>query len=414
MKIKYGIGESLKALVAAVAAIAVFTVVLFSAVISLGASEREIKTAPGAPDSLVSAGAPRSQLELKRMFESMSKTYSEGGNLVYEPVSSEYRGSIDERVANGERPMLSVEEILFIISDSAAAYDGYDVIRFRSADGRVERDIVTAKLTETDEKPFHRAALDRIAAVTELIEYRIGAMSAPDSFLPSADGSGNIEYYPRGVERSDGGDSSERSFVFGLHAGEENYSRAVVFCSEDGNEVALYPSSEELELCCTKVILPNGIAATGAESEKLLAAGCEPSRCRNITPLYWLTETDMRLFVYGGRMILVDPSIENAVFLLPEAYRLTSAAMAHSGEQGETELYFTASFDGESSVWRYSRGAGEPVKLFESDGEYLAVTEPLFGDYRAVKVYAASRRDDERFITALECNGEPLAKYFVE
>ena len=127
---------------ASAAAIFLFAVVLWVAISSISAVGGGIKRASTAPDSLLSAGAPRSQLELKRFFESIGLTYTEDGKKVWEPVSSEYRRAVERLSESGDRQLLSVEEVLFIIADSRTAYDSFDVIRFRSGSGEVEEEIL--------------------------------------------------------------------------------------------------------------------------------------------------------------------------------------------------------------------------------------------------------------------------------
>lgn len=396
----------LNTVVTACALILAFAIILLCAMISLGAAERGTKSAPGAPDSLVSAGAPRSQLELKRMFEAMSLTYTEGELSVYEPVSAEYRRSLERLIDSGEEPLLSVEEILFIISDSSAAYDKYDLIRFRSADGKIEEEIYPQALSERSESPLHVSALGRVTDVSRLIEIRIEALSAPDSMISETDGT--LKYLPKRTGQDDS--SSERAFIFGLHADSRNYSEAVVFLPGNGNRVTLYPYADEASLCRTKVILQNGRALAESERTLLVSVGGDASRSRNITPEYFYGETEIRLFAFGGSVIITDAETGKAMTLLPKQEKLTSLALAHT-EDGSAELYFTASSDSGASVWRYADGTAE--KLFESDGEYLAVCESLAYD-GSVSVFRAARREDERFVSALECIGEPIAVYYGE
>ena len=376
-----------------------FAIVLFFAIASLGAAEGGSKKAPGAPDSLVSAGAPRSQLELKRMFEAMSLTYMDGDLAVYEPITREYRAALEERMASGESPALSVEEILFIVSDSASAYDGFDVIRFKSASGEIEREIYPKKVTQSRDGSLGLSALDRIKAVSELIELRVRLLSAPDAF--SVGESGSVSYTPR---RADGSDTVA-GFQFGFSGDGEGIAAAVVFLPDNGGRVTLYPTAEELALCYTRVIQHTDIEATEAEKELLSLGGFEPSRCRNITPEYFYGLTHLRLFALGGEVVLTDVEKGRAIRLLDGGERLSSVALGSDG------LFYTTLADGGSSVYKYSDKGRE--RLYTAEFQ-LAVAEPLTGGYGSVLVYEAERREDERFVTALECVGEPIAEYFAE
>ncbi len=366
-----------KPILAALFATIIFTFILWGALASLGSSDRDPKTAPGAPDTLVSAGAPRSQLELRRFFESMSLSYEENGLSVYEPVSAEYRRAVNERIANGEAPTLSVEEILFIISDTALAYDKYDIIRFRLDSGEIELEITPAEVEESEELSLQRSALDRISSISALIEKRIATLSHEGAF---AEG----KYFT----------DTERAFSFS--------QSSISFLTEDGGEVILYPSAEETLLCRARVILPNGIKATDSEFNMLSSLGCDGNMCRNITPMYWLKKTSVRIFVFNGRALLVDTA-NNIGLHFPENERLTSAAISDSGE-----LYFTLSGECGSSLMRYSSSSGTLSTLFVSEEEYLAVSDMA---KEKISLFRARRFEDERFVIALECVGEPIEVY---
>ena len=382
-----------------IAAIAVFAIALWWAIASLGATEETVKRLPDAPDSLVSAGAPRSQLELKRMFESMSLTYLENGRVIYEPISAEYLCATKEKIENGEKPALSVEEVLFIIADTPQLYERADVIRLRESDGSVKREIVTGEVRENGERAFHRAAFDRISEIAYIIEYRVEALSTPESF--GEDGEGRRYYEPPESERNDGKTySASGRFLFGLYGDAADYERAVVYLAEDGKEVILYPSASESALCRTKVILQNQREATARERELLTLSGCSPDRCKNITPLYWYSETDVRLFAFGSMVILVDPAVGTEP--LPDGAKLISAAIGDA-------VYLTVARSSGSVLLRYADG--ELKSLLETTEEYIAAVETLTGEYGRVSVYKATRFEDERFVTALECNGDPIAEY---
>ena len=390
-----------KPIAMAVAFIAVFAVALFFAIASLGGAKGEAKLAPGAPESIASAGAPRSQLELKRMFEAMSLTYTENGRTVYEPISREYRAALEERIAAGESPALSVEEILFIVSDSAAAYDRFDIIRFRNADGETEGEIYPQEVSQTREMSFGRSALERIREVSTLIELRVRKMSAPSSFEETDDGS---IYTSRRVEREKNDEiGGGVSFAFEPF-GKDGFGE-ISFLPGDGTKVTVYPSDAEVSLCRTRVIAHTDIPASAEERELLFSVGVEPDRCRNITPEYFYGRTELRLFALGGEVVLVDVELDKAIPLLGGEERFSSVALGADG------LYYTTLSDGGSSVCKYSSGRIE--LLFSSDSQ-LAVTEPLSGEFHSVLVYKAERRENESFVTAFECIGDPIAEYFAE
>lgn len=374
-------------IITAVISVIVFTLALALAITSLGAAEGKVKTAREAPDSLVSAGAPRSQLELKRMFESMSLSYTENGKEIYEPISPEYRGTVNEN------SILAVEEILFIISDTVSAYEKYDIIRFRDKSGKIECEIEPVEPYQAFDKPFHRSAYDRIRAISELIRLRVEYMSGEGAMTENADG--GYLYAPRQINKE--GQDNGRTFLF--------QSVGVIFETGMSDEVVLYPLAKDFEFCRTKVLLVTDAEIIESEKNTLSAAGYDPTRCRNITPEYWYGETDSRLFVLGGKVILADS--DKAFEFLSENEKLTSAAVVG------TDLYCTSSSETGSAVWKYANG--EIEKIFESEEKYLAVIEPLFGEeYDSAEVYAASSVEDGRFVISIKCNGEPLAKYFAE
>lgn len=408
---KGGAYSFFKPVAATVIAIVLFAVVLWTAVASLGAADEDIKRAPEAPDSLMSAGAPRSQLELSRMFGSMSLSYTENGKTVYEPISAEYRIATEKKLADGDRPMLSVEEILFIIADTPTVYERYEIIRLRGADGTVEREIVTGDICEGEKAPFHRASLERIALISEMIEYRIAALSAKDAFKYDDEG---VKYYePREDTRGGGsGDTPRGCFMFCLHGRPTDFENAVVYRSESGKDISLYPSEKTAGLCRTKVILQNEIKATEAERDRLAAAGYTPERCKNVTPKYWYSETEARIFVFGSRVILVDPSSEGGVTLLPDESRLMSVAIGYVSDEDVPDVYISVAYEGGSAVLRYSSGKLETI--LSSESEILAVCEPIEAGYDSIQVYEAVRFEDARFVIALECRGEPVEKYLMD
>jgi hypothetical protein len=179
----------------------------------------------------------------------------------------------------------------------------------------------------------------------------------------------------------------------------------VVFMPGNGTKVVLYPSAEEAALCRTKVILHTDIKATDDEKALLSSLGADPDRCRNITPEYFYGRTELRLFALGGEVVLTDTEQGKAVSLLEDGERLSSVAFAEDG------LYYTTLSDSGASVYKYS--GGERELLFGSDS-LLAVTEPFDGDYDRVLIYKAERQENESFVTALECIGDPIAEYSAE
>ena len=176
----------------------------------------------------------------------------------------------------------------------------------------------------------------------------------------------------------------------------------MVYLSDVGKEVVLYPNADEAALCRTKVILQNQRGRTARERELLALAGYSPDRCKNITPLYWYAETEVRLFAFGSLVVIIDPSGEGRAALLPEGTKLISAAIGDG-------VYLTVASDNGSDLLRYADGLLET--LLSTDEEYIAVCESLVGEYGDVAVYKATRFEDERFVIALECDGEPVAEY---
>lgn len=396
---------SLKPIIWAAFAISAFAIILWTAMTSLGDADGEAKLIPAAPDSLVSAGAPRSQLELKRMFESMSLSYTEGGKEVYEPISKDYSIAVSQRIARGEELALSVEEVLYIISDSVAAYEKYDVIRLRGADGATEKVVTCYEAEENESSPFHRKMRDKLQNVAEIIEYRISALSSPHTMVTAEDGS--RVYTPRYATKESG--EEKVSFVFGLTSDTEKYEGAVVYVSENGEKVALYPHADEAALCRTKVIIHNDKPMSREESELLKNNGWDITACRNITPLYWYPMTNIRIFAVGGKVILADPDSERVTEPLPEGHKLISLAVRNT--DGITEIYFSSAYGEGSSVFVYSMSEGKATVIDSSENGLLAMIENGYDGYDRVAVCSAVRREDGRFVTAVECVGEPLYVY---
>ncbi len=338
---------------------------------SLGRVDGEIKTAPDAPDTLVSLGAPRSKLDLERMFSAMSKSYLENGRRVFEPMTDEYLSYVAERTARGERVSLSVEEVLFLVTDSVSVYGSYDIIKL--ADGtRIYpcRDLSKSYL------PYDLAAEMRISDIIRLINYRILSASSPDSYNSDGD---TVKYIPK----NSGGE-------------------CLLFISPDGiffhpdaeHSVSLYPSDAHIDDALTAVIALSNKLVSVKEAELLDGAGF--SNYRNITPFYWYGRTALRLFVSGGRAIIADADKNTAKYILPEGEKLTSAALSESGM-----LYITSSSDNGSALWRFD---GEAEKIYSSDSVLGAYESP--DGY--VAAYECDRINGEKYITKLIRRGDPV------
>ena len=100
--------SGLKMILATVLLIAIFASALICSLASIGVEGGEVKISGSSPEGLVSAGAPRSQIALKQMFDSMGAVRTNGNRVVYEPITEEYRSAVSERIKKGEKPVLSV------------------------------------------------------------------------------------------------------------------------------------------------------------------------------------------------------------------------------------------------------------------------------------------------------------------
>lgn len=367
-----------------IVAITLLALLLWFAVVSIGRVDGRIKTAPSAPDSLVSVGAPRSQLSLKRMFSLMSDSYEIEGKTVYEPITSLYRRSVEERIQNGEDVSLSVEEVLYIISDTSAAYDSYDTILLMSSNGSVEKTIVPRGELASCDIPYHIAAQQRINDIIEIIEYRLSALSSEDAI---DSGEGRFAYIPNYLERKEG---------FGFF---EISDGQIAFRPDSTRTVMLYPSASEYNDANAKVIFESKRKATFDEEYALSNGGYEPENCRNITPEYWYLSTDLRLFVSGGRIILVDGKNCTARDTLPDNMRFTSFAL-----NGDT-VYFTSSLlsDNGSALWRYTKDNGIEL-IYESKERYIGIFETETG----VSLYKTNKEESKTYMTRLIRTGNAL------
>lgn len=367
-------------LVGTLAALVLFGTLLWLAIISIDGANGLYKTSPGAPESLVSLGAPRSQLDLERMFSSMSNTYDEDGKTVCEPVTASYRESVEKRISAGESFALSVEEILYIISDSVEIYDSSDLVRLVRADGSVEREISPIGELSECSKLYYEAASERARDVLAIITHRVFALSSPDA-IEEKDG---VYVYTPEYKEKDGA----RGFVI---------STEIIFNTENGRSVRLYPTDRVDETCNSTVLCESKRALSRAEREVLTRSGYDPDACRNITPEYFYGKTELRLVAVGGRVIIVDVDALMALDPLPREERLASVALF------DNCLYFTSTLEGGSALLRYESGVGV-TREASFDEECVGV----YGNGEAVEAYAAKKTDSKKYIAVLVRTGDPL------
>ena len=354
-------------LAGALIALGLFGILLWMAILSIDGASGIYKSSPDAPESLVSLGAPRSQLDLERAFSAMKREYDEDGALVCEPITLDYRNSV-------ERTVLSVEEILYIISDSAELYDKCDKVRLIGEDGRVETEILPIKELSVESVPYYKAAEKRSEDILSIITYRIFALSKSD-VISEVDG--KYVYIP---------EYADKSFTI---------SDEISFNTEGGRSVRLYPTEKQLEAKDTAVICESKRALGRAEREVLNASGYDADAARNVTPEFMYGKTAIRLVALGGRIILVDVDRYVAFDPLSKSERLSSVALL------DGELYFTSMGNG-SSLWRYADG--ESHKVYESDDDCLGI----YGDGETIGLYVAKRLESKKYITALVREGEPV------
>ncbi len=371
-------------------AVALLSATLWILVASLGRVDGRTKTSPGTPTALVSVGAPRSQLDLKRMFSRMSASYSDGERRVYEPVTLSHRESVAKRIESGESVGLSVEEVIYIISDSVAAYGNHDIINLVGRNGEADVRIYPERELINGYEPYHVTAAERIDDITEIILYRLRALSSPDRIRETESG---YVYTPQSRSREDG----ERVFIIDLSEGK--VVERVVFCPDSGRKIEVFPYPSLKDDADSKVILESPRVATEEEVELIRRGGYDPDDCRNITPKHWYERTDLRLFVSGGRVVIIDPTEKRAVDTLLKGQKFTSAAICGDGE---VKVYFTSSDNnGGSALWCYSEG--EIAELYKSGADYLGVYESYDGE--SVELYEAEKKENAKYMTLLIRNG---------
>ena len=384
---------TMRLLACSLAAVILLCALLSLLVASLGRVDVRTKTSPGTPTALVSVGAPRSQLELKRMFSRMSRSYLEGDRRVCEPITHDYKEYVDRRIASGESVGLSVEEVIYVITDSVSIYGNHDVINLVGVDGEADARIYPERELINGYEPYHVTAVERINDITEIIAYRLLSLSSPERLRRTEHG---YEYFPLDSRSEDSGSV----FIIDLSVGE--IDERVVFFPDTVRRIEVFPSPSIKEDADSKLILENPRKATDEEAELMRESGYAPESCRNITPKHWYERTDLRMFVSGGRVIIVDPTAKWAADTLPAEEKFTSAAIC--GYENET-IYFTSSDShGGSALWSYSHG--EVTKLYESEAEHLAVYESYDGEY--AELYEAYKQENAKYMILLIRRGECL------
>ena len=379
-------------LIYSLCAIVTFSVVLGLLVASLGRVDGQLKTSPGTPTALVSIGAPRSQLELKRMFSRMSASYFEGDRRVYEPITLSHRETVAAKVESGESVGLSVEEVIYIISNSVAVYSEYDVINLVGRNGEADERIYPERELINGYESYHVTAAERINDITAIIVYRLMALSSADRIKFTENG---CEYIP--VNRSR--EESERVFIIDLTDGK--LSERIVFCPDSGRHVEVFPYSSLKNDADSKILKESSRRATEVEAELIRQGGYDPDECRNITPRHWYERTDLRLFVSGGLVIIVDPASKRVIDTLPRGQKFTSVAIC--GDY-DPSVYFTSSDSDGSALWRYSEG--KITEIYRSDAEYLGIYESYDGEY--VELYETVKSENGKYMTLLIRKGNCL------
>ena len=361
-------------------ALVVFGLLLWIAIMSIDGAMGINKTSPDAPESLASLGAPRSQLGLERMFASMRSDYDENGLAVCEPITADYRRRVNERISAGESSALSVEEILYIISDSIAIYDTCDVVRLMRPDGGVEAEIEPIKDLAAESVPYHLSAKRRTSDILSIIRHRIFALSSSDVMTETPEG---CIYIPEYTERE-----GARSFTI---------SDEIAFNTESGRPVRLYPTERLTESENSTVLVESKRALGRAEREVLFASGYDADACRNVTPEYMYGKTDIRLVALGGRILVVDVYGYIATDIFPKDERLSSVALSESG------IYVTGEGKDGSSLRYYERGVGERL---------VAVSEEkcigVYDDGETLGLYVAEKHESKTYITVLVRTGESI------
>ncbi len=360
---------SVTLLIYAMCAVMLITAAVWLSVRSLGAADGVPRTAPASPDTLLSVGAPRSQLELRRMFSSMKKSYFENGRRIFEPLSEEYKAAVDLKKANGEILSLSVEEVLYLITDSVAVYESYDIVKLVGAEG-ADKLYPIKDLAHADEA-YDAAAQKRVFDIVSLVKYRLEALSSADRFV------GEI-YIP--TQRS----GTERTFII-----TEN---EISYKPDATRSIVLYPTSSDAENCVVSVVCESKKLILASERALLDGAGYE--NARNITPDFWYERTDIRIFISGGRTVLADAE-KNELYHLDGGARLLSAAL-----YADT-VYLTVSAGEGSALLKLQNGELSTVEEFDT---LTAVFETDGG----AEVYMAQRLESEKYMVVLSRLGEAL------
>lgn len=375
-------------LIGTIAVIALISTLLLVAIRSIDGADGENKTSPGAPESLVSLGAPRSQLELERTFSSIADEYVEDGLRVYEPITRPYRDSVEKRIEAGEGFALSVEEVLYLISDSIEAYEKYDVIRLVESYSAA-KDVAPVKELASASLPYYDAANTKARDILEIIIYRILSLSSPDRVTRTEE---HYVYMPQYKGKGEG------TFEI-VRLDAPDVSTGIVFNAENGSSVRLYPSDKIINDCLSTVLCESRRVLSRAEREVLTRSGYDAEACRNVTPEYFYGRTSLRLVATGGRIIVVDIEKISATDPLPREERFTSAALTEGG------ICITSARADGSSVWKYETGVGEKFITSLDEAQVGAYNED--GE---ISFYAVRKIDSKKYISVLVRSGDPIMK----
>ena len=384
---KKGEKSSIKIIAVVALLVATFSVTLYGSLMSVGADNGGIKTSRNMQGGLVSAGAPRSQLALKQMFDSMSLVRTNGNRTIYEPITEEYLKAVADKIENGEKPRLSVEEILYIISDSITLGARYDAVKLHG-----EGNVILKK--SSSDKPMHIATLEQRQSVYDIILYRIRSLCHESAFEIDGD---TVVYYPDEA----GERNRSRYFVF-TSVSDSARTDNIVYCPGDGQRISLFPS-DNTEAVDLKYMTATNEPLSEVERGILESEGYNPDRCRNITPACWNGITECKAVIISGRIVIVDPERGVAVDSAPSDMRTVSIAAGDSDGDGIYELYFTG----------YSDEGCAAIKYFSGNIEILAETEFCIGAYedidgKGVSFYRVDQIESGEYLNLLRRSGDKI------
>lgn len=371
-----------------------FAVFLWGTLTSFGGRDTEKIYLPAGAVRQKSFSKPQSGEDIRRMFAAMSRTYRQEDAFVFEPITKDYLSLVEKRRREGKILPLSVEEILFILSDAETIYGKYDIIRLFPE--QLLKQDMTVIAENSRQAPADHVGYLRICDIYKLILYRITSLG--DTSAYEIQSNGDLVYHPYGADGY---------FIFSL-PDTERLTGAVCYVDAGSLRTAVFPSESLARKARMTGVESRKDALSETEKSLSEAGQYDSAHLRFLTPSYWIAQkrTDCCLFAYGRQVMVADPHRGQTIDLLARDEQLLSLAVGDRNADGMTEIYYTHTVpSGGSALGCYNPVTGLCQTLRTFPEPKIGVFEKADG---TIAVYATESLTNSDYVVAMVRIGEAL------